>query len=273
MGTYITVVSVRRTVGIDSSEISDADVESTITEVEKQVPRYFNTVFTPTEIIQIGDGDGTNRFAIDNNPLLAVRELRIDDTVYDPDTLEIYKDSGYIFLGQTSTTPVFANKRNSVAVKYVYGTLEHSESITTATDVASIAGSSIVLSVTDGSIFTVGNWIEIVGMDGNREAAKITAQGASSVTVDKLIFAHESGSTVVELVTSDNFTKLMNLIAGIAMGVRIIGESSTDITGYDLGELRVQKGEPYTQWREQINKLIQERDDMMSRISIRPRIM
>ncbi len=271
-GTYITVASVRRTVGIDTSDISDADVGSTITEVEAQVPRYFNTVFTPTEVIQISDGDGTNRLLIDHNPLLAVRELRIDDTEYDPDTLEVYKDARYIFLGQTSTTPVFANKRNSVAVKYVYGTLEHSKTIKTVTDAASVAGSSIVLSVTSGSSFTVGNWIEILGMDGNREAAEITGAGASSITVDKLLLAHESGSNVFELVTSPNFTKLMNIIAGIAMGVRVIGESSTDITGYELGELRVQKGEPYTQWREQINQLIAERNDMMKRISIRPRV-
>ena len=49
MGTYITVASVRRTVGIDSDEISDADLEATIVEIEAQVPRYFITQFVPPE--------------------------------------------------------------------------------------------------------------------------------------------------------------------------------------------------------------------------------
>ena len=64
----------------------------------------------------------------------------------------------------------------------------------------------------------------------------------------------------------------MNLIASIALVARIVGESYTDIVGYNIGEMRVQKGEPYTQWRETANQLIKERDELMSRISIRPRV-
>jgi len=73
MGTYIDINSVRRTVGIGSSEISDDDVNSTITEVEAQVPRYFNTVFAPTEKIETYDGDATNRLNLKINPILSVR--------------------------------------------------------------------------------------------------------------------------------------------------------------------------------------------------------
>ena len=110
MGTYVSISSVRRTVGIGSTEISDADVEDTITEVEKQVQRYFNTVFAPTEKIEILDGDGTNRLLLDQNPVLSVRSLKIDGTTEDPANLEIYKESGYIFLGQTADTSKFAAK-------------------------------------------------------------------------------------------------------------------------------------------------------------------
>ena len=117
-GTYISVDSVRRTVGIDSSEISDADVGDTISEVEKQIPRFFNTVFVPTERIDILDGDSTNRLLVDKNPILSVRELKIDGTTIDPINLEIYKESGYIFLGESSTTPKFSAKRNSNVIKY-----------------------------------------------------------------------------------------------------------------------------------------------------------
>jgi len=273
MGTYVTVASVRRTVGILQADISDADVESTITEVEKQVPRKFNTVFVPTERIDILDGDGTNRLLLDKNPVLAVRELRIDGDVEDPVNLEIYKDSGYIFLGEDSSASRFIDKRNSVAVKYLYGTVENSETVLTESDAASIAGTSIVLSVTSGADFAANDWIEIFGMDGNREVAKVTAQDASTITVDQLVQTHESDSTVVKMEISDNFTKLMNIITSIALVARIVGQSAIDTVGYDLGELHVQKGEPYTQWRETVTQLIKERDELYGMISIRPRVM
>jgi len=271
-GTYVTVASVRRTCGIGSTEINDADVGSTITEVERQVPRKFNTVFTATERIDILDGDGTNRLLLDKNPVLAVRDLKIDGTTYDPDTLEVYKESGYIFLGATATTSKFSAKRNSVAVKYLYGTMGHSESVSTSSDAASVAGSSVALSVASETNFAEDDWVEIYGMDGNREAAQITATGTGELTVDQLILAHESGSTVIKLEIDPNFTKIMNIIVSIALVARIVGQSYTDTVGYDLGELHVQKGEPYTQWRETATQLIKERDEMYKMISIRPRV-
>ena len=272
MGTYITVASVRRTVGIDTSKVSDADVESTITEVEKQVPRKFNTVFTPTERIDILDGDGTNRLQLDKNPVLAVRDLRIDEETEDTAELEVYKE-GYIFLGSDSSSSRFIEKKNIVAVKYIHGTVEHDDDVTTSTDAASIAGTSIALSVVSETSFTVGNWIEIYGMDQKREVAKITATDTGEITVDQLVQTHESGSTIFELRTNDNFTKLMNIIAGIALVARVVGESADDTVGYNLGELRVQKGEPYTQWRETANQLIKERDEIYKMISISPMIL
>lgn len=273
MGTYISVESVRRTVGIDTTKIDDPDVEATITEVEKQVPRKFNTVFVPTERIDIGDGDGTNRYLLDKNPLLAVRELKIDGTTYDPDTLEVYKDSGYIFLGRSAETSKFPEKRNSVAVKYLYGTVEHSETVLTSSTSAEVAGTDVSVDVESITDFSDEDWVEIYGMDGNREAAQINGTPAGGVIIlDQLILSHESGSTVVKLEVSDNFTKIMNLIAGIALVARVVGESADDTVGYDLGELHVQKGEPYTQWRETANQLIKERDEMYKMISIRSRV-
>ena len=272
-GTYITVASVRRTVGIDTSKINDTDVGATISEIEKQVPRKFNTVFVPTERIDILDGDNTNRLLLEKNPVLAVRELKIDGTTEDPANLEIYKESGYIFLGESSDTSTFKVKRNSNAVRYIHGTVEHSDTILTTSTAASIAGTSIVLSVLAGTDFTVGNWIEIYGMDGNREVGKITAKATLTITVDQLVQTHGSGSSINELAVSENFTKIMNIIAGIALVARVVGESAEDTVGYNLGELRVQKGEPYTQWRETVNQLIKERDELYKMIGIRPQIL
>jgi len=273
MGTYVSIASVRRTCGIGSSEISDDDVEDTITEIEKQVPRFFNTVYTPTERIDILNGDGTNRLLLDHNPLLSVRELKIEGTTEDPANLEIYKDSGYIFLGESADTSKFINKRNAIVVKYIHGTVEESSTSSTTT-AAEVAGTDVSIALASIEGFADKDWVEIYGMDGKREVAQINATpGAGAIVVDKLVLAHESGSKVVKLEVSTNFIKLMNILCSIAMVARIIGESYTDIVGYNIGEMRVQKGEPYTQWRETALQLNREKAELMSKISIRPMVI
>ena len=81
-----------------------------------------------------------------------------------------------------------------------------------------------------------------------------------------------SGSIVSKLQVNANFTKLMNIFCSIAMVARIIGESYTDTVGYNIGEMRVQKGEPYTQWRETASQFQREKDDLMKRIKPRPAV-
>jgi len=273
MGKYITVASVRRTVGIDSNEINDADVEATIVEIEAQVPRYFNTHFVPTEKIEILDGDGTNRLKVNQNPLLSVRQLKDDETTIDPANLEINKDSGYIFLGEGATTQKFSDKKNKIVIKYIYGTVENSSTSTTST-AAEVAGTNVSVVVDSITDFADKDWVEILGMDGHREVAQINGTpGAGAIVLDKLVQTHELGSTITKLQISINFTKIMNLIASIALVARIIGQSYDENTGYSLGELSIQKGEPYTQWRETANQFIKERDQLMSRIMIRPYII
>jgi len=245
MGDYVTIASVRRTCGIQSSEINDTDVEATITEVEAQIPRYFNTFFAPTEKIDFLDGDGTNRLLLDKNPLLSVRELKIDGTTEDPANLEIYKESGYIFLGEDATISTFANKIKSVVVKYLYGTVESSTTTTTTSD-DEVAGTSVSVGVADESSFMALDWVEVYGMDGNREVAQVSSTSTGVLVLDQLIQTHESGSTVVKLQVNATFTKLMNLVVGIALVARIVGQSYDDNTGYSLGEFQVQKGEQYT---------------------------
>jgi len=271
MGTYVDVDSVRRTVGISSTEISDADVNAIITECEPQIERFFNTKFTPTERIDILDGNGTVRIILDKNPLLAVRELKIDGTTEDPAHLHVYKESGKIELdtNQSLSTSTFTNKNQAIVCKYIYGYVEESSTSTT-TDTASTAGTSVALSVVSETNFSTDDWIEIYSMDGNKEVAQITGTDTGEITVDQLVLSHESGSKVVKLQVSEIFKKLMNFACAIAMVARIVGESYTDIVGYGLGELNVQKGEPYTQWRETAVQLQKERDRLLNAIKPRP---
>jgi len=272
-GDFATVAEVRRICGIAATEISDVDVGLMIVDAEAKIPRFFNTYFKPTEVIEINDGEGTSRHHLEKNPVLGVRALKIDGTTVDPDDLELQKESGYIFLGSGAEVPTFSSKRNSVVVKYVYGSVIHSQTVSTTSSAATIAGTGVSVSVASETGFAENDWVEILGMDGYREAAKITATGVGSITLDQLVQTHESGSSIVKLEVEHIFIELMNTVCAIACVARIIGQSYTDIVGYTLAEMHVQKGEPYTQWRETANQLIRQRDDIMSRISIRTAIL
>jgi len=274
MGDFATIAEVRRICGIASTEIDDTDVEAMITDAEAKIPRFFNTFFKPTEKIEINDGDGTNRHHLEKNPVLAVRALRIDTTIEDVANLEIQKESGFIFLGASSVISTFANKKNAIIVKYLHGSVIHSQTIKTTSSAAEVAGTTVSVAVASSTGFAEDDWVEILGMDGNREAAQISSvTDSTNIVLDQLVLAHELGSTVVKLEAEHTFIELMNTVCAIACVARIIGQSYTDIVGYTLGEMHVQKGEPYTQFRETANQLIKQRDDIMKRISIRPAVI
>ena len=264
-GTYVTLASVRRTSGIGSTEISDDDVGEIIDECEPQVERFFNTSFTPKERIDILDGNGTVRIILDKNPLLAVRELKIDGDTEDPAYLHVTKESGKIVLdtSQSLTNSTFKLGVQKIVVKYIYGFVEESSTNST-TSAAEVAGTDVSIVLASITGFVDKDWVEIYGMDGNREVAQINATpGAGAIVVDQLVLGHESGSKVVKLQINEIFKKLMNITCSIAMVARIVGQSYTDIVGYTMGEFSVQKGEPYTQWRETATQLIKERDRLM----------
>jgi len=268
--TYVTKATVRRTVGIDSTAISDDDVDDIIAECEPQVERVFNTSFTPKQRIDIMNGNGTNRIFVDKNPLLQVRALEIDGTTEDPANLHISKESGKMELSTSATTSTFIAKSKSVVVKYIYGWLEESTTSST-TSAAEVAGTDVSVALASITGFADDDWVEIYGMDGYREVAQINGTpGSSAVVLDQLIYTHESGSTVVKLQVNPVFTKLMNISCGLAMVARIVGESYKDIVGYNIGEFRVQKGEPYTQWRETALQLQRERDRLIAMLKPRP---
>lgn len=269
-GNYVTIASVRRVSGIASSEINDDDVAAIIVECEPQVERVFNTVFTPKERIDILDGNGTNRIFTKKNPLLSVRALKIDGTTEDPANLNISKGSGKMVLSTDATTSTFLQKDKAIVVKYLYGWLEESSTSST-TSADEEAGTDVSIALASITGFADEDWVEIYGMDGHREVAQISGDPATgAIVVDQLVQTHESGSTVVKLQINEIFKKLMNYACAISMVARIVGQSYTDTVGYGLGELSIQKGEPYTQWRETAVQLIKERDRLMGMIKPRP---
>lgn len=268
---YVTIASVRRTSGILIGEIADDDVTAIIAECEPQVERFLNTSFTPKERIDVLDGNGTIRIFVKKNPLLAIRALKIDGDTEDPANLYVYKESGKIELDTTAslTNSTFKSGSKKVRVKYIYGWLEESSTSST-TSAAEVAGTNVSIALASITDFADEDWVEIYGMDGHREVAQINATpGAGAIVVDQLVQTHESGSTVVVLQVHEIFKKLVNIVCALAMVARIIGQSYTDIVGYTMTEFSVQKGEPYTQWRETAAQFIKERDLLLNKIKRR----
>ncbi|MBU0975091.1 hypothetical protein KKD03_05330 [Patescibacteria group bacterium] len=273
--THTTVAEVRRISGVTSiDKASDDDVRDAIVEAEQQLEKYLNASFTPQEIIENLDGNGTYRIFVSKNPLLAVRALKIDGADITLDgNIFFKKPSGKIELNPNGAPETSRFKKGSqkVIIKYIHGWLEQGNKSTELTADSS-PGQNVDLSVASEAGFSKNDWIEIYGMDGNHEAAKITAVAANQITVDNLSFSHEDESIVIKLEVSEVIKKLMRIFAGIALVARVVGESSEDIVGYSIGEFQVQKGEPYTQWRETTVQLIKERDEILQRVRKRPAV-
>lgn len=270
--TYITNATVRRTIGVNVDQITDVDIDAFIVEIEKLVPRYFNTQFTMTEKIDILDGDGSDRIVLRDNPVWTVRELIHDGVTVTPAYLYLYREGGRINLSSGAEVSRFSNKRNIISVRYFYGKLDYSNTILTKTTASSIAGTNVVLSVSSASAFSTNDWIDIKSMDGHYEVAKITVGGTTTITVDQLVYTHLSGAIITKLEVSPIFTRIMNVICSIAIINRIIGGSAEIEAAYSLGELSVTLQDPNVLWKEALNQFIQERDELMKRIKIRPAI-
>ncbi len=269
--TVISVSDVRRTCGIGSSEISDADVEGIILEAESAVERYMNTKITAKEIIETLSSDmGVNSESIylTQTPVLNVRAARVGTAEITPKFLDVYKGSGKVVLNSNAEKGTWdGTKDKNNSVKYLYGLLEDAPGETT-TSAAINSGTGTSLTLASSGSFGTSDWIKIVGMDLNEEVTQIDAIDGNNITVD-LYRNHETGSKVVKQDAPYVLKRFVNIIASMMMVARIVGESYTDIVGYGIEGFTVQKGEPYTQWRETYNQLDSERKRLLE--SLRPR--
>jgi hypothetical protein len=263
MARYITVAEVRAVCGITSSFIDDTDFGQIINSMEYYVEDKANTRFTPTTVIEQYEGDGSERLKLKHNPVLKVRALNIDDTSVTPEYVRTDKEGGIVWLTTSAETTYFKTKsteRNLVRIKYDYGVLDYTTTSTT-TSADETAGDSVTVTVADGTGFSANDYVEIQGMDSYQETCKITGVSGNDLTIDNLAYPHESGSVVTKLQTPPIALRLMRIASGLAGVARVVGSSFDEITGYSLPELSVQKGEPYTQWRETAVQLRKEWDE------------
>ena len=267
---FVTVDESRVISGISDTEISDADMTEIIEDIEFEVERQMNSRFTPFVEIDVLDGNAKNSIFTKRSPLMTVRSLETNDTSVDLETIDFSK-SGRIRLGNSSPQ-TFLMKKNTIIVQYVFGRVGWDLITDTTTDTAAVVGTSVALSVVSETGFSTNDWIEIFGTDGTRESAQITGTDTGEITVDQLVQDHVSGSIIRKIEIEPIMKRLIKVIVGIAAIARVVGESSTAITGYTLTEFQVQKGEPFTQLREEANQLIRQRDEIQKRVRPTPGI-
>jgi len=272
--TYITASDVRRASGAPASLISDELINGAITIVEAEMQRWMNTAFVPTQRIEHRDGNNLGRMFLMKNPVLSVRQLTLNEaTAVTPSTLFIEKQSGKLTLSRDSESGTFVQGTHNTFIRYLYGLLEDSPTATTLST-ATVAGTTISMTVASITGFVDDDWVEILGMDGTREVAQIDGTpGAGVIIIDQLVYTHAANSSITKLQIPYYIKRFMEIEAAIYIAVYAIGGTYAFNTSYTLGELSVNKGEPYPQWREVIQRMINERKMRRETIRIRPSIL
>lgn len=249
---FVTVSEIRLYTGLSIDLISDADLTDIGEDIEYQVEKFLNCSLTPTLEIESQDGNQKQTMFTNKAPLLSLRQLTIDGTAIDLENTH-FERSGRIRLLSGSLT--FTGEQNKVYLKYIHGRVAWDRLTSTTTTANTTNGTSVAIDVTSNTGFAIGNWIEISSFDGNKEVAQITAIPTGKITVDSLVLDHLSGATIRLLTIDNTIKRYIKIWTSIAAVTRAVGQSFDDITGYTMGEFSVQKGEPYTQFRETIQRL------------------
>lgn len=265
MGDYVSIADVRRVSGITSTLVDDADVTSTIADIEERVNEYIGTTSVPRRVTEIRDGDGSDNIIVNHLPLLRVVALKIDGTAVTPSNLFVNLDTGFIQLKTDAEVTLFKRTLpQRVVLDYFYGKMKDTVTQTTS-DGAVVSGDAVTLTLTSETGFAANDWIRITGTDGNQEVTKIDVLSTKDATVD-ISYGHVDDSLITKMDVPQIVKELTGVLAGIKLVARIVGSTFDEITGYEIDELRVQKGEPFTQWRETSSQLIKVRDQLLTRL-------
>jgi len=275
--TVVSVGDVRRTCGITDKIMDDDDVSFIITEATSEVDNYLNTAVEPKTIIEYRDAPAgstsTEILMLLNKPILQVKSISIDGTSVSPKYTRLTPDTGKLLLiNDAEASPWNASGEQANIIKYVYGTLEETNTETTVTTAVTTPTTSYSITVASSAGIVVNDWVRIKSTDGYDETTKVTAVADTThITVD-LALPHEAASQVVLMRTPTIVKRLVNIIASLMLIARQVGASFEDIVGYGLGDENIQKGEPYTQWREAHVELEKERKLVLSMLRPLPAI-
>jgi len=277
---FISVKEVRGACGITTKFINEYDFTVLAERMEYSVENYLNTSFTPKTVIDQLEGNGTERIFLKNKPVVKLRTVNIDGTDVDLDYCRLDKDAGIVWLTTNAETSYFKQKSSEqklVRIKYDYC---YFQPTTTQTELAAdvSSGTSVNMEVDSSSSFAVDDYVEIEGLDSKVEVAKVTViPDGTHITVDKLTMDHSDESLVTKQTTPPIVKRMMVVKTAMAAVARVVGQSFDEVTGYTLakeGESeQVQKGEPYTQWREVNVQLQKEWDSLLKSFKPMPSVM
>ena len=274
---YITVAEVRAICGITTKFISNDDFEQLANSAEAEVERLANTPFIPKTCIEqyTPPDNQANRILLRRNPILKIRALTITDSTITPANTRVDKQGGILWLTSDAELTFFQTKQsehNLVRIKYDYGLMEDTFTNTTTSN-AEVAGDNVVIEVASTTGIVATNYVEIQGMDSMVETVLVSnVVDGVSITVDNLSYPHESGSTITLQAIPAVAKRLCQVSCAMMAVARVVGQSFDEITGYQIGDEHVQKGEPYTQWREVTTQLRKEWDDLWKAFRPRPAV-
>ena len=269
---FISADQARSYSGINIDLIDDDDMDEMIEDIEYQVEKYLNCDLTPVVRIETRDGNGKFVMFTDRSPLLSLRALQINDLDVDIENI-VFKKTGRIELLSPSNTGGFTRLKNKIFIKYVHGRVQYDKLVNTNTTALIEVGTTVDISITSETGFKLGDWVELASFDGNIEVSQITALESGQITVDQLVLDHLSGATVKRLQISPVILRLIKLWVSIMAINRAVGQSFDEITGYTMGVFTVQKGEPFTQFRESIIRFENQATELMNSLRPTPGIM
>lgn len=271
----ITVTDVRNSSGATTELIDDTTIQAIIDDSQAQALSSFKIFLEPTEVLEIRDGNGKNQIRINRPYIWKLTELQtrintsestivdIEDTTIDPISSLVILNT---FTGvQTTTYSYFYQIPNGIRMKYLSAFMEKTTTITeTTADIA--VGTSVDIAVSSESGFSVDDWVLIEGLDGKREAAKITATTTNQITVDELVQSHLSGSVVSLLQTHELLKQFILYDANTNVANYIVGNTSNLPTSYSIEGATATIGVAYTHWRESADRFASKRDEFKNKI-------
>jgi hypothetical protein len=271
---FLSLNDIRVACGLNSTQVSDTDLTSIGEQAEFDTERELNTIFTPRTVVEVFEGDGSNRLVNLKNPLLKVRQMKIDTTSITPSTLRIDSLSGNVWLTSTSEfTYLRANKneKNLVRVMYDYGYFE-ADTVQTTTTSADVAGDSVTIDVVSSTGFTANDYVQIVGMDSMIETVKVTSVpgGGTSIVVDNLTQTHESGSMVIKQRTPKTAIRLMAINASLKAIGNVIASKLDSVQSYSIGEESVSNVDVLNALNGTLTALNSEKTILLNGFRIRP---
>lgn len=281
MGNYgVTAANVRLMIGIGSSDISDTNMDTIITDSEAEVDQLLKTKFIPTLAVeQITNTDGSNVAMLRHTPVNRIEQVMVGtDAGVNPCFTRLYPDSGKLVLTDSGEKTEFddTEDRNNY-VKYYYSKLEDTTTDTTTTSATSCsAGTATAFDVGTTVGFVVGDYVKIESVGGTDTNIEITTLTGTDTTNNqlsaKLSWNHESGSVVTKMQTPNIAKELVRVTGAIRCCMYMIGATYTFATSYSIPELSATKGVPYPHFQKDLDALVERRNYLLQRYRPQPAI-